>query len=100
MFGKKKKYINHFWHDNAAYMDEIGLKAEIGKLSDNKLSKEVKKNIFFLSGIWNSMPNRNYENPKNDEVSNFYFNPVIIHLAGIRNRERLNFIKKYNNLFI
>ena len=96
----KKKYLKHFWHDNAALMDEIGLKAEIGKLTDNKLSKEVKNKVSFLSGIWNSMPKRHYENPGNNEVSNFYFDPVIIHLAGIRNRERLKFLKKYNKLFI
>ena len=37
---------------------------------------------------------------ENDEVSNFYFNPVIVHLAGIRRRDRINFIKKNKNLFI
>ena len=95
-----KKYLNHFWPDNAAFMDEIGLKAEISKISDNNLSKDVKQNVSFLSGIWNSMPGRNFENPKNNEISNFYFNPVIIHLAGIRRRNRLKFIREYKNLFI
>jgi len=41
-----------------------------------------------------------FKNPKNNEVSNFYFDPVIIHLAGIRNRDRLKFIREYKNLFI
>ena len=54
----------------------------------------------FLSGIWNSMPNKNFNDPKNNEISNYYFNPVIIHLAGIRRRDRVEFIKKYKNLFI
>ena len=40
------------------------------------------------------------ENIKNNEISNYYFNPVIIHLAGIRRRDRISFIKKYKNLFI
>ena len=81
-------------------MDEIGFKAEISNLSDNKLNKSTLNKIQFLSGIWNSMPKRNFENPESDEISNFYFNPVIIHLAGIRRRDRINFIKKYKKLFI
>ena len=46
------------------------------------------------------MPKRNFENPENDEISNFYFDPVIIHLAGIRRRDRIKFIKKYKKIFI
>tara|TARA_Y100001935_G_C17201040_1_gene455072 strand:- start:198 stop:944 length:747 start_codon:yes stop_codon:yes gene_type:complete len=96
----KEKYLKHFWPDNAAFMDEIGLKAEISKLSNNNLSKDVIKKVSFLPGIWNSMPKKNYKNPDNDEVSNFYFDPVIIHLAGIRRKDRLNFIREYKHLFI
>ena len=96
----KKKYLNHYWPDNAAVMDEIGFKAEISKLSDNNPSKKMLNNFYFLSGLWNSMPNKNFNNPDNNEISNFYFNPIIIHLAGIRRRDRINFIKKYKNLFI
>ena len=81
-------------------MDEIGLKAEIGKITDNNISKDIKNKVSFLSGIWNSMPKRNFKHPKNNEVSNFYFDPVIIHLAGIRNRDRLKFIREYKDLFI
>ena len=44
-------------------MDEIGLKAEISKISDNNVSKDVIQNVSF-SGIWNSMPKRNFKNPK------------------------------------
>tara|TARA_B100000886_G_C20365564_1_gene467170 strand:+ start:158 stop:898 length:741 start_codon:yes stop_codon:yes gene_type:complete len=95
-----KKFINHFWTDNAAFMDEIGLKTEIGKIADNNISKNVRDKISFLSGIWNSMPKKNFKNPENNELSNFYFDPVIIHLAGIRRRERLKFIREYKNLFI
>ena len=96
----KRKYLNHFWPDNAAFMDVIGLKAEISKISDNNMPKNVIQNVSFLSGIWNSMPKRNFKNPKNDELSNFYFDPVIIHLAGIRRRDRLEFIREYKHLFI
>ncbi len=96
----KKKYLKHFWPDNAAFMDEIGLKAEISKISDNNMSKDVMRNVSFLPGIWNSMPKRNFKNPKNDEVSNFYFDPVIIHLAGIRKSNRLKFIREYKHIFI
>ncbi len=96
----KRKYLKHFWPDNAAFMDQIGLKAEISKISDNTVSKDVIKNVSFLSGIWNSMPKKNFKNPLNNEVSNFYFDPVIIHLAGIRRRDRLKFIREYKHLFI
>ena len=96
----KKKYLNHYWPDNAAVMDEIGFKAEISNLSNNKPNKSTLNKIQFLSGIWNSMPNKNFNDPKNNEISNYYFNPVIIHLAGIRRRDRVEFIKKYKNLFI
>ena len=96
----KKKYLDHYWPDNAAVMDEIGFKAEISKLTDNKPSKKTLSRIYFLSGLWNSMPNKNYNNPNNNEISNFYFNPIIIHLAGIRRRDRINFIKKHKNLFL
>ena len=47
-----------------------------------------------------NMPKKNYKNPDNDEVSNFYFDPAIIHLAGIRRKDRLNFIREYKHLFI
>jgi len=46
------------------------------------------------------MPNKNFNNPNNNEISNFYFDPIIIHLAGIRRRDRINFIKKHKNLFL
>ena len=95
-----KKYLDHYWPDNAATMDEIGFKAEISKLSDNNPPKKTLNKFYFLSGLWNSMPNKNFENPKNDEISNFYFNPIVIHLAGIRRRDRINFIKKYKKFFI
>ena len=81
-------------------MDELGFKAEIGKISDNTVLKNTLDKTFFLPGIWNSMPGKNYKNPENDNISNFYFDPIIIHLAGIRRRDRLKFIKEYNHLFI
>ena len=96
----KKKYLDHFWPDNAAFMDELGYKAEFSKIYNNKPSKTVLNKFYFLSGLWNSMPKRNFDNPENDDISNFYFNPIIIHLAGIRRRDRIDFIKKHKNLFL
>ena len=96
----KKKYLDHFWPDNAAFMDELGFKAEISRISSNNVNKDTLKKTFFLPGIWNSMPKKNYKNPEKDEVSNFYFDPIIIHLAGIRKRDRLKFIRDYKDLFI
>ena len=96
----KEKYLSHHWPDNAAFMDELGYKAEFLKLNNNKPKKDILNKFFFLSGLWNSMPKNDYENPKIDEFSNFYFNPIIIHLAGIRRRERLKFLKNYKHLLI
>ena len=96
----KKKYLDHFWPDNAAFMDELGFKAEISKISSNSVNKDTLKKTFFLPGTWNSMPKKNYKNPEKDEISNFYFDPIIIHLAGIRKRDRLKFIRDYKHLFI
>ena len=96
----KRKYLSHYWPDNAAFMDELGFKAEISKLKDNNPSKDILNKFYFLSGIWNSMPKKNFKNPENNEVSNYYFDPVIIHLAGIRRKDRLIFIKKYKKFFL
>ena len=81
-------------------MDELGYKAEISKISDNSPSKKVLNKFYFLSGLWNSMPKKNFKNPESNEISNFYFNPVIIHLAGIRRRDRIDFIKKHKKIFL
>tara|TARA_Y100000591_G_C21663492_1_gene609075 strand:- start:324 stop:569 length:246 start_codon:yes stop_codon:yes gene_type:complete len=81
-------------------MDELGYKAEFSRISNNTPTKSVLNKCYFLSGQWNSMPKRNYENPKSDEFSNFYFDPIIIHLAGVRRRDRLKFLKKYKHLLI
>ena len=43
-----KKYLNHYWPDNAAVMDEIGFKAEISKLSDNSPSKKTLNKFFSI----------------------------------------------------
>ena len=36
---------------------------------------------------------KNYLKPDDTELSNFYFDPIIIHLAGMRRKNRINFIK-------
>jgi len=96
----KRKYLKHYWPDQAAFMDELGNTAEISKITNNNPDKKTISKFYFLNGQWNSMPKKNYKNPENNEVSNFYFDPIIIHLAGIRRRDRILFIKKYKNLFI
>jgi len=96
----KKKYLNHFWPDNAAFLDELGFKSEITNIKDNKPKKSTLSKFQFLPGTWNSMPKKNFDTPAIDDISNFYFNPIIIHLAGIRRKDRLIFIKKYKHLFI
>ena len=96
----KKKYLNHYWGDNAAFMDVMGYKAELSFLENNRSSKKILNKFQFLSGLWNSMPRNDYEKPKDNLISYYYFNPIIIHLAGIRRRERLKFLKNHKHLLI
>ena len=50
----KKEYINHFWYEQAAIMDLVGLKADItGNLNDNKGNDFYLNKIKFLSKEWN-----------------------------------------------
>ena len=48
---QKKIFISHYWPDNAAFMDELGYKAEFYKLKDNKPSNNVLKKILFFVRI-------------------------------------------------
>jgi len=95
-----KKYINHSWGDNASFLDIIGYKSELTNIHQNKPKKIYLNKIQYLPGQWNSMPKLNFNNDDFHQLSTFYFDPIIIHLAGMRRKNRVKFIKKYNNLFI
>ena len=81
-----EKYINHQWWEQAAIMDEIGLKAELtGNLNDHKGNSYSHK-IKFLPNEWNSIPS-------NQKLSMEKHYPIIIHLAGMKFKDRLKFVK-------
>jgi len=85
----KKEYINHFWCEQAAIMDLVGLKADItGNLKDNSGNDFYLKKIKFLSKEWNTIPSFS-------EISSESLRPSIIHLAGIKNKERMEFLKSF-----
>ena len=85
----KKEYINHFWYEQAAIMDLVGLKADItGNLNDNKGNDFYLNKIKFLSKEWNSIPSFG-------AISSESIRPSIIHLAGIDNNERLKLLNDY-----
>ena len=85
----KKEYINHFWYEQAAIMDLVGLKADItGNLNDNKGNDFYLNKIKFLSKEWNSIPSFG-------AISSESIRPSIIHLAGIENDERIKFLNDY-----
>ncbi len=85
----KKEYINHFWYEQAAIMDLVGLKADItGNLNDNKGNDFYLNKIKFLSKEWNSIPSFG-------AISSESIRPSIIHLAGIENDERIKLLKDY-----
>ena len=98
MFGIKK-YLRHHWPDNAAFMDELGYKAEISNLSDNKPSKKTLEKFYFLSGLWNSMPNKNFDNPLNNEISNFTLTLLLYIWQVLDGEIELNLLKNIKIYF-
>ena len=87
----KENYINHPWWEQAAIMDIIGLKAEItSNLKDHKGNDNYLNKIKFLPKEWNSIPSYT-------EISTESINPSIIHLAGINNNKRIDFLNEYIN---
>lgn len=85
----KENYINHYWYEQAAIMDLVGLKADItGNLNDNKGNDFYLKKIKFLTKEWNSIPSFN-------EISTESIRPSIIHLAGIKYGDRIEFLNDY-----
>jgi len=85
----KEEYIDHFWYEQAAIMDLIGLKADItGNLYDNRGNDFYLGKIKFLSKEWNSIPSFS-------EISTESIRPSIIHLAGVEYNERIKFLNDY-----
>ena len=84
---ENKKFINHGYWEQAAVMDQLGLRAEFnGNLNDHRGNTYLNK-VKFLPSNWNSIPsNQNLSTEKQD--------PIIIHLAGMNMKEKLNYIKK------
>ena len=67
----------------------VGLKADItGNLNDNKGNDFYLKKIKFLTKEWNSIPSFN-------EISTESIKPSIIHLAGIKYGDRIEFLNDY-----
>ncbi len=84
----KKKYIDHDWWEQAAFMDILGFRSELnGDLNDNKGNIFYLENIKFMSNKWNSIPS-------NYELSMEKHNPYIIHLAGMSLKNRIEYLKK------
>ena len=96
----QKKFINHPNWDNAAVYSILGYNSEIKKKIKNRFNKKFFDKIDKLPLIWNSIPNRNYFSPSNENITLFEFDPVVIHLAGMRRKNRLKFIKLFKKNFI
>lgn len=85
----KKEFINHFWYEQAAIMDLIGLKADLtGNLKDNQGIEYYINKIKFLPKEWNTIPSFS-------EISSESLRPSVIHLAGMDNNDRINLLKDY-----
>ncbi len=81
----KKEYINHQWWEQAAIMDLMDFKSELnGNLNDNKGNSYLEK-VKFLSNDWNSIPS-------DLDLSTEKQDPIIIHLAGMKFKERIKYI--------
>ena len=96
----QKNFINHPNWDNAAVYSILGYNSEIKKKIKNKFNKKIFDKIDKLPLIWNSIPNRNYFSQSNENMSLFAFDPAIVHLAGMRRKNRLKFIKFFKKIFI
>ena len=84
---ENKSYINHPWWEQASVMDIIGFRSELnGNLNDNKGNHYLEK-IKFLPNEWNSIPS-------NLDLSMEKQEPIIVHLAGMNNEDRANYLKK------
>ena len=85
----KKEYLDHFWYEQAAIMDLIGLKADItGNLEDNKGDDTYLNKIKFLPKEWNTIPSFS-------EISSESLRPSIIHLAGMEDKDRIDILNDY-----
>ena len=82
-----KKFINHQWWEQAAIMDIIGLRAEINHNLNDNIGNNILDKIKFLSGRWNSIPSKL-------DMSMEKHNPIIIHMAGMKNDDRERYLKK------
>lgn len=96
----QKKFINHPNWDNAAVYSILGYNSEIKKKNKNIFNKKFFDKIHKLPLIWNSIPSRDCFSPSNVNITLFEFNPVIIHLAGMRRKNRKKFIKFFKKNFI
>lgn len=97
----KKKYINStFWEQSALY-SMLGINSEINSIKKNKKNNKLMSKIEILPLKWNSIPDRFYFQKQDDlDLSLFTFNPNVIHLAGMRRKYRIKFLKKFKNIFI
>jgi len=96
----QKKYINaEFWEQSALY-SLLGINTEIGSRKKNCFNKNIMSKIEILDLKWNSIPDREFFIKKNKNMSLFAFQPNVIHLAGMRRKYRIKFLKKYNKLFL
>ena len=85
----KKEFINHFWYEQAAIMDLVGLKADLtGNLKDNQGDEYYIDKIKFLPKEWNTIPSFS-------EISSESLRPSVIHLAGMDNNDRINLLNDY-----
>jgi|TARA_B110000114_G_scaffold178949_1_gene212685 hypothetical protein len=82
-----KKFINHPWWEQAAIMDIIGFRAELNHNLNDNIGNSILDKIKFLSGRWNSIPS-------NLDLSMEKHNPIIIHMAGMKNENREKYLKK------
>ena len=85
-----EKFINHPWWEQASIMDIIGYRAELnGDLNDQKGDNFYVEKIKYLSNDWNSIPSVNFD------ISLENHDPIIIHMAGMNQSQRIEFLDKY-----
>ncbi|EMH80122.1 galactosyl transferase GMA12/MNN10 family [alpha proteobacterium HIMB114] len=96
----KKRYINADFWEQSAFFSILGINTEIGSRKKNLYNRKIMSKIEILDLKWNSVPNREFFLKKKQNTSLFAFQPNIIHLAGMRRKYRVKFLKKYNKYFL
>jgi hypothetical protein len=84
------QFINHPWWDQAAFHKLMGYSYEISdKKTINSPVVDIMKHIGWLDSIWNAVPTSINNTLTGRPVTQYPYNPIIVHFAGCLSDVRL-----------